>query len=71
VTLKLDSVAKTLLLRYVADRITTLHLALETDHDVAQTSTLRGQIREIRLLEAEIQAKTTLQKIPGAGIPIA
>lgn len=69
-SLQIDSMAKTMLLRYVEERITALHLALEGEHDVAQTARLRGQVMEIRLLEVEIRGRPMLQQIPGAGIPI-
>jgi len=56
--------------RYIAHRLIELHLALEADQDLLQTSKVRGQITELRLLEVELDGEAAMPQIAGAGVPI-
>jgi hypothetical protein len=53
-TLLVDYNAKISLKRYVNDRIGNLHIALESQNEVSEAQLIRGQIKELRRLEAEI-----------------
>lgn len=64
-TLLVDYNAKILLNRYVKDRIEKLHVALERQNDVSEAQWIQGQIRELRMLEAEIADPKPDQKVSG------
>lgn len=50
----LDFEARLAIKTYAADRIKKLHLALEADNQLSETQIIRGKIKELRALEAEV-----------------
>lgn len=55
----LDFEAKLSIKSYVSDRIKKLHLALEADNQLSETQIIRGKIKELRALEAEVSDPKT------------